>query len=73
MLRALTPKERKEIFKECGYTPMNYPADKQEEFMWKLLEIVTPDKEYKSFDEEQEAAAEIIRLTYSVSEEDEKN
>ncbi len=73
MLRALTPKERKEIFKETGFTVMNYPAERTEEFMWKILEKVTPKKVYKTFKEEEEAAAEIIRLTYSVSEEDEKN
>ncbi len=73
MLRALTPKERKDIFKKTGFTIMNYPAERSEEFMWEILEKVTPEKEYASFKEEEEAAAEIVRLTYSVSEKDEKN
>jgi hypothetical protein len=73
MVRGLTPKERKEVFKQTGCTLTNFSEEKFEEIMLFVNELVAPDKEFKDFKEESDFFSEVIKLTYSVSEADEKN
>ena len=73
MARGLTPKERKEVFKQTNSTLTNFSEERFEEIMMIVNEMVSPDKEFKDFKEETDFFNEIVKLTYSVSETDEKN
>lgn len=73
MSRGLTPKERKELYKKTGVTLMNFSEEKFEELMILVNEMVAPEKEFKDFKEETDFFNEVVKLTYSVSEADEKN
>ncbi len=73
MVRGLTPKERKEVFKETGCTLTNFSEERFEELMMKVNEIVAPDKDFKNFKEESDFFNEVVKMTYSVTEKEEKN
>lgn len=73
VVKALTPKERKKVFTELGFTLTNMPEDRFEEVMWFVLELAMPDTEFTSFKEETDTFNKIIAMTYEVSEEDTKN
>jgi hypothetical protein len=72
-LRGLTPKERRDLFQELGFTLTNMPEERFEEAMFSILSKVAPDVEFKDFKEESDAFNEIVKLTYEVSEADAKN
>lgn len=73
MVRGLTPKERKELFKKTNSTLTNFSEERFEEIMMIVNEMVAPDKEFENFKAETDFFNEIVKLTYSVSEQDEKN
>lgn len=73
MVRGLTPKERKEVFKQTNSTLTNFSEERFEEIMMIVNEMIAPDKEFKDFKEETDFFNEVVKLTYAVSEADEKN
>lgn len=73
MVRGLTPKERKEVYKKTNNTITNFSEECFEEIVMIVNEMVAPDKEFETFKEEVDFYNEIVKLTWTVSETDEKN
>ena len=72
-MRGLTSLERRELLSKTGYTLTNFEEGSFEKVMMATIDMVYPEKPPETFDLENKAFEEIIKLTYSVSEKDAKN
>ncbi len=69
----LTPKQCKEVFEKTGVTLTNMPPERVEEVMFVVIDILKPEKEFETFQEQSDFFSEVISNTYKVSKADEKN
>lgn len=75
-VRSLTPKERRELAQQDKIYLLGDLAGREEEAMYRVLDMVLTKKEVdslESFEEEQEIFNKVIMVTYGLSEEDSKN
>lgn len=75
-VRAITPKERRELAKDKIFLLNIQGSGREEEIMYRVLDMVLTPKEVESvesFDEESELFSKIINITYGLEEEDSKN